>query len=1309
MADFHEEFKTSIVVDTSQLQEKTEQALRRLEGFKRTAAESGKVQLRIQIAQFEKGIDDARRRLSQFKKEGNTLGQLEARIEIKQLQDAKGIASKSLRDLSLDVENTKKSFFGMNSVVKDSIKAFAGFVVVQKFGQALRESFDAAVGFESAFTGIVKTLDATDAEFAQLSAEFRELAKVIPVPVEGLAKIGELAGQLGVKKNDIVGFTKSIAAIATSTNLTEEAAATSFARIANIFQAPIAQVENLGSAIVALGNNFATTESEILNFAERIAGSGQLVGLTQADIAGIAAAFTSVGIEAEAGGTAVQKTLLTINNAVVDGGAELAKFASVSGQSAQEFAALWRSSPAKAFELFVKGLASSGDQAANVLEEIVAGDVRLQRAFLSVAGAGDLLTNAIGTANGAFAENTALLTEAERRYATTESQLQLQKARWNDLKIAVGNFLIKVALPVGEFFIDLAEAIGGATNQFSPFLKIAKAAGAALSTAFSVKFLLGIAGGFEKLTSKIQTFGVASTAAAAATSTAGKALAGLRGIYAALLNPIVGASLALTALALTVFKARGEAEEYTNSVDSLKESLAGLAEISAGTASRTDGFAKALDEAVAASAKFAEISKAGIGGANSAGPSAPQFSASFAESEAAIVSLRGETERLLSSFGVTDAEIKKITDDLVFFQNTVRPSAEDMATLNEAVEKAAPRFKRLSSQFNRLVSDFQASGLSLTESAKKAVEELDDGWQEAGHDVEDFTKAMNGTLVSAAAETDGIGAAYSLGFALGFSREEVQALEAVQNLSGESLGILLAGAVQAEDRGGVFGLLWALGISEQDAKAASAAEDLTGAVQSTLIANEAGIRAAGYRSGIGAIQGILDGIAQRFPALQKAANAVAKALGSISAAGGSKFVKLGLDVGKTLFGVTDKANDVTKAFNEANASIKAAASSGGGFSPSGGGGGGGASKALAEAEKKAEEAEKAVNDFQKALADSSDQAKKLRDNVKSFYQDIVDSIAEATQKQAALNQEFTDFSVAKTQDFAVGAGQRDAELAAETLELEEELAAVKAENVESTEDEIEQKEKIKELEEGILAVAKERAEIQSFLDSLAKEGSQASLDAVAAFDEAKRRSTLSEFEQNRLALEDSIKAKEEEIKAEIAKQQRIIEIQKQFLAIQEAADNENIEKKKRLNALATGEEVVSAEERSKILGELGFEDLTQAEELDLLKQAATANSLDAELEAIKLQQDEILATKQEYIDLAEQAQLQSIDVIQARTEELIEVIKRAQQEQMRLNQLAGAASASQASSSSQNVNITNFNSGNVDIEAAMNSAVNKIK
>jgi len=537
----------------------------------------------------------------------------------------------------------------------------------------------------------------------------------------------------------------------------------------------------------------------------------------------------------------------------------------------------------------------------------------------------------------------------------------------------------------------------------------------------------------------------------------------------------------------------------------------------------------------------------------------------------------------------------------------------------------------------------------------------------------------------------------------------VQALEAVQNLSGESLGILLAGAVQAEDRGGVFGLLWALGISEQDAKAASAAEDLTGAVQSTLIANEAGIRAAGYRSGIGAIQGILDGIAQRFPALQKAANAVAKALGSISAAGGSKFVKLGLDVGKTLFGVTDKANDVTKAFNEANASIKAAASSGGGFSPSGGGGGGGASKALAEAEKKAEEAEKAVNDFQKALADSSDQAKKLRDNVKSFYQDIVDSIAEATQKQAALNQEFTDFSVAKTQDFAVGAGQRDAELAAETLELEEELAAVKAENVESTEDEIEQKEKIKELEEGILAVAKERAEIQSFLDSLAKEGSQASLDAVAAFDEAKRRSTLSEFEQNRLALEDSIKAKEEEIKAEIAKQQRIIEIQKQFLAIQEAADNENIEKKKRLNALATGEEVVSAEERSKILGELGFEDLTQAEELDLLKQAATANSLDAELEAIKLQQDEILATKQEYIDLAEQAQLQSIDVIQARTEELIEVIKRAQQEQMRLNQLAGAASASQASSSSQNVNITNFNSGNVDIEAAMNSAVNKIK
>lgn len=72
----------------------------------------------------------------------------------------------------------------------------------------------------------------------------------------------------------------------------------------------------MGSTVVALGNNFATTESEIVNFATNIASAGEIAGLTTDQVFAISAAFSSVGIEAEAGGTATQKVLLAINKAV---------------------------------------------------------------------------------------------------------------------------------------------------------------------------------------------------------------------------------------------------------------------------------------------------------------------------------------------------------------------------------------------------------------------------------------------------------------------------------------------------------------------------------------------------------------------------------------------------------------------------------------------------------------------------------------------------------------------------------------------------------------------------------------------------------------------------------------------------------------------------------------------------------------------------------------------------------------------------------------------------------------------------------
>ena len=122
-----------------------------------------------------------------------------------------------------------------------------------------------------------------------------------------------------------------------STNMTATDSASSLAKFANITNMAADKYSNLGSVIVDLGNNFATTESDIVAMGTRLAASGELVGLSQAQIMALAAAMSSVGVEAEAGGSAMSKLLKNIQVAVETGGKSLTKYAKVAGMTGDKF------------------------------------------------------------------------------------------------------------------------------------------------------------------------------------------------------------------------------------------------------------------------------------------------------------------------------------------------------------------------------------------------------------------------------------------------------------------------------------------------------------------------------------------------------------------------------------------------------------------------------------------------------------------------------------------------------------------------------------------------------------------------------------------------------------------------------------------------------------------------------------------------------------------------------------------------------------------------------------------------------------
>lgn len=360
-----------------------------------------------------------------------------------------------------------------------------------------------AMDFESAFANVRKTVqNATEGEFAKLSDEIRRMSREIPVAAEELAVLAGSAAQLGIAKEDIAEFTRVTAEMSVATNLGAEEGATSLARIANITSMNAKEYRNLGSTIVALGNTHATTEREIVAFMLRLAGAGKTAGMNQAQIAGLAAKLSSLGIEAEMGGTAMSRMMIGMFKAAQEGGDALAGYVNIVRAveptiTAADFGNLFKSDPSAAITMLVEGLGEiqrAGGDVIGVMADIGIDDMRLTDMTLRLANAQKgSLKQSLDIAATGWKENNALSKEAAQRFQTTENQL---KTLWNQVKDAAREFgvallpaikdLISASVPfvqklaeVGRWFASLPApvrntvmAIGALAAAIGPVLML---------------------------------------------------------------------------------------------------------------------------------------------------------------------------------------------------------------------------------------------------------------------------------------------------------------------------------------------------------------------------------------------------------------------------------------------------------------------------------------------------------------------------------------------------------------------------------------------------------------------------------------------------------------------------------------------------------------------------------------------------------------------------------------------------------------------------------------------------------------------
>lgn len=366
------------------------------------------------------------------------------RDEIKRLDAQTARSARTTRTAAASME---RSYAGVASSLATARTA----VLALGAGAVLNKTISAFADFEKGLIGVGKTTNIAGAELDSIGQKIQELSGRVPVATTQLLEIAQSAGQLGVKGSaNILRFTETVAKLGTSTDLVGEEAASSFARLLTVTGEPIRNVDRLGAAVVALGNNFAATESEITGVSTRVAQSTAQFDVGVANVLGISTALKAVGVEAEAGGTQIGLAFQSINDAVRNGGKQMQILQRITGQTGDALREQFLGGQSAAvFQAFIEGLSRVREQGGDVtavLDSMGLTGTRATQVLGTLATRSDVLADAIGQANKGWKDNVALNNEAAVAAQSVSAQWQIAQNRAASAAVAFGEIFKPAAL-----------------------------------------------------------------------------------------------------------------------------------------------------------------------------------------------------------------------------------------------------------------------------------------------------------------------------------------------------------------------------------------------------------------------------------------------------------------------------------------------------------------------------------------------------------------------------------------------------------------------------------------------------------------------------------------------------------------------------------------------------------------------------------------------------------------------------------------------------------------------------------------------
>lgn len=363
---------------------------------------------------LNKARNDAQKRLGDLltAEKKTTAEVIIAQREFNKLDARVKAVDASLKNYSKNIGNYKSAFEGLSGTLRNLISAFGIATGVALFGQIIGDITSTVREFDRQLIAVGKTTNISGDDLNQFGREVVQLGSDLDgVSVQGLLSSAEVAGQLGVKGTEnILKFSTAIEKLKLTSDIISQEQVQSFAQFIEVSADSFENADKLASVITQLGNNFATTEAQILSNATEIQKGIAVYNASAEGVLGLGAATSALGSEAETSRSAIQSTFAVINSAIATG-KNLESVLKITGLTQAELSKQFNKDATGVFVKFVEGLNKAKNEGQNLTLVLNDLDITEKRAFTvvgSLAANYEVLRDAVASASEEYKVNEAL-------------------------------------------------------------------------------------------------------------------------------------------------------------------------------------------------------------------------------------------------------------------------------------------------------------------------------------------------------------------------------------------------------------------------------------------------------------------------------------------------------------------------------------------------------------------------------------------------------------------------------------------------------------------------------------------------------------------------------------------------------------------------------------------------------------------------------------------------------------------------------------------------------------------------------------